>query len=271
MQSYGGPWTLLKLEIVERYLDYYARVMKNQSFKLCYIDAFAGSGNVEIKGGEIPGSALRALDYPFNRYIFIEKEKAYLRKLQETVITNYSGKECQFIHGDCNELLEIINKYNWYKNNWRGVIFLDPYAMNLKWTTLHSIVKTKVFDVWYLFPLSALNRNLYRDGRIPSSNKKAISALLGTDDWEKKIYRISPQGTLFGEIDRNKLPITEIGQYVIKRLETEFAGVSKHAKLLKNPETNSPLFLLCFAVSNPSKNAINRALTGADYILTHVD
>jgi hypothetical protein len=41
--------------------------MNRDRFKLCYIDAFAGSGNVNVKGiGKITGSAVRALVYLFD-------------------------------------------------------------------------------------------------------------------------------------------------------------------------------------------------------------
>lgn len=67
MQAFGGAWTLIKLEILEEYLTFYFKVMNRDRFKLCYIDAFAGSGNVNVKGiGEIPGSAVRALVYLFD-------------------------------------------------------------------------------------------------------------------------------------------------------------------------------------------------------------
>jgi three-Cys-motif partner protein len=45
---YGGSWTIEKLEILERYLDAYTRALKNKSFNLMYIDAFAGTGYVEM-------------------------------------------------------------------------------------------------------------------------------------------------------------------------------------------------------------------------------
>jgi len=132
-----SPWTLLKLEILEKYLNFYINAMKNQPFKLCYIDAFAVSGGVDIKGiGPIPGSAIRAIDYSFDRYIFIEKDPVYAGKLLETINKINSCKNIEIKIGDCNELLEIINSVPWYKDCWRGVIFLDPYAMNLKWASL---------------------------------------------------------------------------------------------------------------------------------------
>ncbi len=43
-QKFGGPWSLIKTDIVSEYLKAYTLALKNQSFQLVYIDAFAGSG-----------------------------------------------------------------------------------------------------------------------------------------------------------------------------------------------------------------------------------
>ena len=50
--AFGGPWTEAKLTILERYLDFYTTALKNQSFRLLYIDAFAGSGAIQTTGEE---------------------------------------------------------------------------------------------------------------------------------------------------------------------------------------------------------------------------
>jgi len=47
--AYGGPWTLIKLDVVEAYLNFYFTAMRNQPFKFCYIDAFAGEGEVDVR------------------------------------------------------------------------------------------------------------------------------------------------------------------------------------------------------------------------------
>ncbi|MDD2498107.1 MAG: three-Cys-motif partner protein TcmP [Desulfitobacteriaceae bacterium] len=269
MQSFGGTWTLLKLEVLEKYLNFYVKALKNKPFKLCYIDAFAGSGNVDVKGiGKIPGSAVRAIYYPFDRYIFFEKNVEYAKELRQRIIQIDKTKKIQILTGDCNELLRTIESIDWYKNYWRGVIFLDPYAMQLKWSSLKIIKETGIFDVWYLFPLSALNRVLQRDGKIPEKNKIIINNILGTVDWEKEFYFQSSQMTLFGEPDIERKSIDHIGKYVIRRLKTIFPAVSDKSLVLRN-QNNSPLFLLCFAVSNSNKTAIETSLKAADHILTH--
>ncbi len=270
MQSFGGPWTLLKLDILEKYLNFFVQAMKNQSFNLCYIDAFAGSGDVDVPGiGSIPGSAVRAIDYSFDRYIFIDRNQEYLKKLEDNIRRKTLEKNIEFKQGDCNQLLKVIDSFPWYCNYWRGVIFLDPYAMNLNWDSLSSIANTRSFDVWYLFPLSAVIRVLPLSGNIPEPNKLKLNQVLGTTTWEQEIYKKSPQLTLFGDVDLKRDSIEQIKAYILKRLRTIFPGVSENPLTLRNPKNNSPLFLLCFAVSNPSSSAIKLSLKAVDHILTH--
>ncbi|MGI6449092.1 MAG: three-Cys-motif partner protein TcmP [Desulfitobacteriia bacterium] len=272
VQSFGGSWTLLKLEILEKYLESYTKALKKQNFKLCYIDAFAGSGNVEVREyGTIIGSALRALDYQFDKYYYIEKKPSYLEALKDHINQKKTGKDIQLIQGDCNELLNTINSYPWKKAGWRGVIFLDPCAMELSWSSLESIAETEVFDVWYLFPISALNRVLPKHKAIPPSTRELITDLLGTDEWENEIYVESPQITMFDDTQSERISFNGITAYVIRRLHTIFQGVSSNPKILRQPHNNSPMFVLCFAVSNPSPKAIGMSLRLADHILTHTN
>ena len=80
-QKFGGIWTKQKLNAVENYLSFFTTALKEKSFKLCYIDAFSGSGNITLKDGqEIDGSALRALKYPFvsQEAIRMKEQKSYL-------------------------------------------------------------------------------------------------------------------------------------------------------------------------------------------------
>lgn len=93
---FGGEWTVKKLECVKRYLDAYVKVMKNQhNFATHYIDAFAGTGYVDLRSEQpdeptlwdefaeaeegadafLSGSAAQSLDVDpqFDNYLFIEK------------------------------------------------------------------------------------------------------------------------------------------------------------------------------------------------------
>lgn len=270
MQKFGSVWTTQKLDAVENYLAAYTKIMKNQKFKLCYIDAFAGSGSVLLKDGhEIDGSAIRALKFPFDKFYFFEKDKAYFNALEKKLLELNLAKDIQIKNEDCNDLLTQIDTYDWLKNRWRGVIFLDPYAMQLSWECLSKISNTKIFDVWYLFPFSAVNRNLYKNGKIPPANRAIIDKILGSSDWESEIYTESLQTNLFGNIDLEKADAEDMRQYILKRLQKTFPTVSPNSVLLRN-EKNSPVFLLCFAGSNPSPKARSTSLKVANYILTHI-
>ena len=81
---YGGRWTSKKLDILGTYLNEYTTALKNQPFQILYIDAFAGSGYVELQQDEpeatefMRGSATIALDIgdkQFDRLIFVEKDR----------------------------------------------------------------------------------------------------------------------------------------------------------------------------------------------------
>lgn len=158
-QKFGGNWTEDKLNIFTSYLDAYLVALQNQKFKKIYIDAFAGTGEIETSDGKqyLVGSAKRALaaSKKFDRYFFIEgdeKKAAELRKMVNTEFPHLTRIVTVYC-GDANEkLAQIICDVDWRYN--RGLLFLDPYATQVNWTTLETVAKTKSIDVWYLFPFS---------------------------------------------------------------------------------------------------------------------
>jgi three-Cys-motif partner protein len=266
-QKFGGAWTVIKLDVLESYLSFYTTAMKKQKFNCCYIDAFAGSGLVDVRGeGVISGSALRALDQPFQQYIFIEKDSAYADCLKRRIVEDFPHKNCWVIIGDCNEELQCLARFQWRKNSWRGVAFLDPYGLELDWNSLRALASTRTFDIWYLFPIMPLNRLLPRDGNIRDSHRLLIDRLLGTDDWEQRIYAPAPQLDFFDD-RKVKVSTDLLRQYLIERLSSIFCAVSPNARILFHPDNNTPLYLLCFAMNNP--NGAVLALKGANHILAN--
>jgi hypothetical protein len=74
--------------------------------------------------------------------------------------------------------------------------------------------------------------------------------------------------TFLGEPDMEKMP-GGLKDYIQSRLSQTFPTVAPNPALLRN-EKNSPIFLLCFAGSNPSGAAKGLSLKGAKHILDHV-
>jgi len=280
-QKFGGNWTEEKLNIFTSYLDSYLIALQNQKFKKIYIDAFAGTGEIETSdGGQyLVGSAKRALasDKKFDHYYFIEADSQKASELQNMINSEFPQMRriATIYCGDANEkLAEIIQGVDWRYN--RGLLFLDPYATQVNWTTLENVAKTKSIDVWYLFPFSALERMLPKNGKY-NKWEDCIDRLLGDSGWREEFYKKDPQMSLFdfisdesGQSDGERMVKDanpdHIKAYILSRLETIFSCVSKHARIFRNSR-NSPMFLFCFAISNESEAAQKLALRIANHIL----
>lgn len=272
LQQFGGDWTIEKLDILTGYLDAYLIALKNMKFKKIYVDAFAGTGHITTRDGqrEIAGSARLALlaDNHFDQYYFIEKDKKKAAQLQNMVDSEFHAlaRRVHIKNGDANTVLaEICSAIDWRFN--RALLFLDPYATEVSWATLEVIAKTGSFDVWYLFPFSALNRMLRRDGHMEQSWIDRINRLLGDSGWMGEFYKEDPQMSFFEDRSVVKAVTSEdIQNYIIKRLKSIFPAVANNPKVFVN-ERKSPLFLFCFAISNKSVRAQQLALKIAEYIL----
>ena len=102
-QKFSGGWTGQKLRILDDYLTAYCRIFQvnplAKYFETIYVDAFAGTGLIEQRKTSaepikffaefieretiefLAGSASRALQHPFTRYVFIEKAASRVRFL----------------------------------------------------------------------------------------------------------------------------------------------------------------------------------------------
>ena len=267
INKFGGDWTVDKLSILSSYLGFYLKALKNQPFGKIYIDAFAGCGKIDTRNGteEIIGSIRLALQTTgeFDKYIFIEKNPNYAIELQHIVDTDFPDlkDKVKIYNADCNDkLIEIcdttVNAELWKAN--RAVLFLDPYATEVKWATLEAIANTKAIDMWYLFPFSAAQRMLPNLGVVDTWKNK-LNGLFGDSSWETRFYIPDPQINMFGDTMMIKdVNTKELAAYICERLRSIFPYVADNPRFLYNKK-NSPLFLFCFAVSNENPKAIGLA------------
>jgi three-Cys-motif partner protein len=274
--QFGGPWTVLKLEIVRQYLVAYVQALKNQSFCTHYIDAFAGTGYVELRGGAdqiqgllaeveevetasqnaLQGSARQALeiDPPFDQFTFIERSpwrSEQLARLQASHFDRWGT--VNVLQEDANIALQRICA-RWNRTGDRAVVFLDPFGMSVDWVTLQAIARTQSMDMWYLFPLMAVNRLLPRERPPLPEWEDKLNRFFGTANWRDEFYRQRSAPTLFDEVPDET--ITRIGDmdrirdFVLARFRAIFPAVADNPRFLCT-QTGTPLFLLCFAASNP--------------------
>lgn len=290
LQQFGGNWTEQKLERLREYLIAYHNALKNQPFTLDYIDAFAGTGYNTPKAppdGRSPlfddlvandtrqfldGSARIALQIPrpFDNYIFVEKNPDRFAALQK-LKTEFPAlaPRIYMVNDEANNYLVLLcKKYNWLGENRRAVVFLDPFGMQVTWTTIQAIAETKAIDLWLLFPLGiGVNRMLPKHGQIPAGWRKRLDSMFGEPDWYSAFYETDKSPTLFDDVNEimvKRAGYSAISNYFVKRLKTIFPHVAENPLPLLN-SSNCPLYLLCFAAGNPKGGPIAKRI--AEYIL----
>ena len=200
------------------------------------------------------GSAQIALetDPPFNNYLFIEQNREYIKEL-ETLRERFPAitERVEIRQGDANSVLQDwCRSVDWQRN--RAVVFLDPYGMEVEWTTIETVARTKAIDLWLLFPLGqAVNRVLTRNRPPEGAWADRLTRFFGTNEWKDAFYRHSTQMTLFGEEEhiRKDTDFEQIGRFFLSRLESVFARVADNPLYLYNRK-NIPIYLLCFAAGN---------------------
>ena len=276
-QKFGGFWSLLKVEAVEKYLRAYATAMSKQSFELLYIDTFAGSGSftfgdgMPLMGDEeaarvFAGSVKRALAInAFKQLFFIESDERNVASLKAIA---GGDKRVEIIPGDANlELVELCRRLDWKGR--RGVVFVDPCGPETNWTMLRAIAATKALDMFWLFPLSAVYRNAPHDHGMLTSEKRAmVSKCLDCTEWEDSFYGSSKAVVrdLFDDAPKVRhVDIENIEAFVMQRLQGIFPHVEKPARLMGTRK--APLFNLFFAIANPSPAAKKVASPIARHLL----
>lgn len=280
MHEFGGAWTQDKLQRLGKYLKAYRTIFtKNpraRYFNTWYVDAFAGTG-ARVSSGKAQeaadsglfddvyedqetvdyqdGSARIALSLaePFDHYLFIDKAKTHIDELEQTISEDYPqlALRCIYRQGDANEVLKTWCKQrDWSRE--RAVVFLDPYGMQVEWSTIESLAATNAVDLWYLFPLGVgVARLLTHSGAIEEGWQNRLDLLFGTPDWRTRFYKVETTMDLFGEKNktvRRTADTASIGAFIHDRLAKVFARVAK-GKVLRNSR-QSPLYMLCFAASN---------------------
>lgn len=275
MKGLGGPWTTKKLAKVREYLVAYQNVMLNNSWaRTVYIDAFSGSGAVMLRGATAPtdGSALQAigLSRPFSEYHLIDKAKP-LARLRKQVEERYHDRlERVRTHvGDVNEVLPVLLRSLTSKH--RAVAFIDPYGMQLDWTTLQSIAACPKVDLWLLVPTGIGLQRVATKNRanMPSAWQKRVDRFLGDSSWREAWYAPSRQTKLFGDPpDTIKTATLEtIDRDVQSRLRRIFpkGGVAENVLHLR--DGTRVLYSLMFACSNPSPKAQAASMRIANALL----
>lgn len=267
---FGGNWTEDKLLRLRKYLSAYTTIFTSNErasyLTTIYVDAFAGTGQRAAPSPDSPtpllfdndaeelkkGSAVIALENnpPFDRFLFIERKAEFARQLddlRERFPERASRIEIR--QGEANQRLQ-----QWAaETDWRihrAVVFLDPYGMEVEWSTIESLAKTKAIDLWILFPLGQAVIRLLTKQPPEGPWADRLTQFFGTNEWRNAFYKPSPQYSLFsdGHVLERDVDFEAVGTFFRDRLLSLFPGVSRSLPL--HNSKGVPIYLLCLAAAN---------------------
>jgi three-Cys-motif partner protein len=284
-----GPWAREKLDALGQYLDFYTKVLKNQGAwckSTTFVDAFAGAGTARVrrKAGDPPlenslfaeidpvaadaeaeqiirGSPRVALDVanPFSRYVFIERDPGRAAELEQLRSEYGDGYRIEVRQGTADEELTVLLRGDLGRPGHLGVVFLDPFGMQMSWSVIEGLAATGRVEVIINFALDmAIQRVLARSAVLPDAWLAALDRFFGSRDWYEQAYE--RRDDLFGShVEKRADAGPRLLEWYRSRLNRAFGHVSP-ARLISNTRGN-PLYHLIWA--GPHK----KGLQGADYIL----
>lgn len=281
-----GPWARDKLDALERYLDYYTKVLKNQRWRTVYLDAYAGGGRAVLRadprdeqGGPdlfehdgplddgvrelINGSPRVALGIanPFDHYIFVDPNADRAAELQALKEEFTASRSIRVRRATAADGIEWVTGQGLDRRTHRGIAFLDPFGTKLEWSNIQALADTGLFEVVVNFALGmAIQRVLPNSGEVSDSAARLLDRYFGSRAWFEEVYQRS--GGLFETAGLEKRPdyLERLLELYRARLRTAFGHVST-PRLIRNTR-GAPLYYLLWAGPHP------KGLKGADYILT---
>jgi three-Cys-motif partner protein len=271
-RKFGGDWTALKLDVIANYLECHAGELRNKPsvarpYRRIYVDGFSGSGYRGI-GSQRPqifpdlaapapqqfldSSAALALkgDPRFDEYLFLERSRERAARLEAMPTDLARGAQVRVSQADANAELRRLCDQDWSLR--RGLILLDPYAMEIDWETVEAIAETKAIDLCLMIPLGFGVARISGDiTELPVEWRARLAHLLGTSEWHVPLP--APEVEPSPLIPEDNGPGAALGQTIGRRfherLAPMFAGVAKEPMVLRGP-TKAPLYALCYAAAN---------------------
>ena len=176
-------WSLLKLLALGNWVFVYTSIIPKHFQYYFYTDLLAGAGVIKVKetGDIVIGSPLIA--YLFSRNDFSgmflvelnrERYKALRRRIQAVKNAMGSFPQTSCLHGDCNELIDIITKkIRSFGKGIHTLAFIDNAGLNTHWKTIEELISIRS-DMIILFPTRCTERVW---------SPKALNLFFGNDSW----------------------------------------------------------------------------------------
>ncbi|MBO1438628.1 three-Cys-motif partner protein TcmP [Meiothermus sp. CFH 77666] len=152
------PWTLKKLGFLKKYLPAFVKATQ-KALSRHYVDGFAGPGyNQQTDGSLVEGSPLLAIQHPqFTSFFFVEENRSSYTELERNLRERDPGlRGIHLYRGDFNFLVD--NILQQIHPRAPTLFFLDPFGLELRWTTVEKIAGREKADIFILISSSGANR-----------------------------------------------------------------------------------------------------------------
>ncbi len=202
-------------------------------------------------------------DKPFDKLMFCEIDPRRYQALTE-LRREFPGRDIEVRNEDANRMLP--GFCVGLQPLDRAVVFLDPFATEVSWSTVVTIAETEKIDCWILFPVDAIARMMPRDDQPSNALAVQLDRIFGLREHWSDFYRPSPQLSLFESTPRQER-ISGSGRIADRyheRLGEVFFRVAPTRRTFVNSR-NTPMFELFFGASNPE--GTRPAIRIADHIL----
>ncbi|MYC14252.1 MAG: three-Cys-motif partner protein TcmP [Gemmatimonadetes bacterium] len=253
-----GPWSEIKLEIIQKYASAYSVILsKKDILSHAYIDAFSGPGfhlSKTDKDRFIQGSPWIALETEprFDDYYFIDMDSDKTDILEDLA---QNHDRVHISNGDCNDLLinDIFPEVQ-YEDYRRALCLLDPYGLNLNWEVISQAGQMRSVEIFLNFPTMDMNRNVFRQypEMVSQHNINRMNAFWGDESWRDIVYSESQQTDLFDNNTIEKVSDNDIVARAFQdRLKNKAGFQHVPSPLPLKNSTGATLYYLFFASQRP--------------------
>jgi three-Cys-motif partner protein len=233
----SGLWIKRKHYFLQQYADIFTKGMiKKWQGRLTFIDLYAGPGKCVIKetAQEPEGSPLLALQYDFNRYVFVEETSSLMAALQTRCSQSPKKDSIKFLQVDCNQCIQqIINEI---PPGHLSLAFIDPTDIDIHYATIKALaqISTGVDLLMNIQYGMDLKRNF--DSYLKRGEESKLSRFLRSDFDISQLKGKEAKDV----IEVYKSRIRELGYQTVE-----------HRDITVTNTKNAPMYFLLFASKDP--------------------